>query len=46
MRLILGWSQAYLSEEEFQTVFEMSKEAFYQIPKWKQDLLKKKADLF
>ncbi|KAL1569389.1 Villin-3 [Salvia divinorum] len=38
--------EAYLSEDEFQTVFEMSKEAFYQNPKWKQDLLKKKAELF
>ncbi|XP_047967411.1 villin-3-like [Salvia hispanica] len=38
--------EAYLSVEEFQTVFEMSKEAFYQTPKWKQDLLKKKAELF
>ncbi|XP_041999575.1 villin-2-like [Salvia splendens] len=38
--------EAYLSEEDFQTVFEMSKEAFYQNPKWKQDLLKKKAELF
>ncbi|XP_057770352.1 villin-2-like [Salvia miltiorrhiza] len=38
--------EAYLSDEEFETVFEMSREAFYQNPKWKQDLLKKKADLF
>lgn len=45
----IGWLvdfQAYLSEEEFQTVFEMSKETFYRNPKWKQDILKKKADLF
>ena len=39
-------SQAYLSDEEFQTVFGMAKEAFYKLPKWKQDIQKKKVDLF
>ncbi|KAL4272911.1 hypothetical protein GQ457_13G011210 [Hibiscus cannabinus] len=38
--------EAYLSDEEFQTVFGMEKEAFYRLPKWKQDLKKKKVDLF
>ncbi|XP_010545843.1 PREDICTED: villin-3-like [Tarenaya hassleriana] len=38
--------EAYLSEEEFQTVFGMTKEAFTKLPRWKQDLLKKKMDLF
>ncbi|KAK8649261.1 hypothetical protein V6N13_129992 [Hibiscus sabdariffa] len=38
--------EAYLSGKEFQTVFGMEKEAFYRLPKWKQDLKKKKADLF
>uniref|UniRef100_A0A7N0V1Y7 HP domain-containing protein n=1 Tax=Kalanchoe fedtschenkoi TaxID=63787 RepID=A0A7N0V1Y7_KALFE len=38
--------EAYLSDEEFQTVFSMSKEAFNKLPKWKQDMLKKKVDLF
>ncbi|XVF75781.1 hypothetical protein PTKIN_Ptkin13bG0214500 [Pterospermum kingtungense] len=38
--------EAYLSDEEFQTVFGMAKEAFYKLPKWKQDMLKKKVDLF
>ncbi|KAK8562117.1 hypothetical protein V6N13_148759 [Hibiscus sabdariffa] len=38
--------EAYLSDEEFQTVFGMEKEAFYKLPKWKQDMLKKKVDLF
>ncbi|KAJ8755566.1 hypothetical protein K2173_022145 [Erythroxylum novogranatense] len=38
--------EAYLSKEDFQTVFGMEKEAFYNLPKWKQDLQKKKADLF
>ncbi|KAG1365448.1 putative Villin-1 [Cocos nucifera] len=36
----------YLSDDEFQTIFGMTKEAFYQQPKWKQDLQKKKVDLF
>ncbi|XWS43130.1 hypothetical protein CRYUN_Cryun16bG0075900 [Craigia yunnanensis] len=38
--------EAYLSDEEFQTVFGMAKEAFYKLPKWKQDIQKKKVDLF
>ncbi|KAK9055494.1 hypothetical protein SSX86_026577 [Deinandra increscens subsp. villosa] len=38
--------EAYLSAEEFGTVLGMTKEAFYKIPKWKQDMLKKKVDLF
>ncbi|XP_012470662.1 villin-2 [Gossypium raimondii] len=38
--------EAYLSDEEFQAVFGMEKEAFYKLPKWKQDMLKKKVDLF
>ncbi|CAL8169673.1 unnamed protein product [Prunus armeniaca] len=38
--------EAYLSDEEFQTIFGMTKDAFYQLPKWKQDMQKKKADLF
>ncbi|GMI63366.1 villin 2 [Hibiscus trionum] len=38
--------EAYLSDEEFKTVFGMEKEAFYKLPKWKQDMLKKKVDLF
>ncbi|XP_048320848.2 villin-3 isoform X1 [Ziziphus jujuba] len=38
--------EAYLSEEEFQTVFGTTKEAFYKLPKWKQELQKKKFDLF
>ncbi|KGN59352.1 villin-3 [Cucumis sativus] len=38
--------EAYLSDEEFQTVFGTTKEAFYKLPKWKQDMHKKKADLF
>ncbi|XP_009767117.1 villin-2-like [Nicotiana sylvestris] len=38
--------EAYLSDEEFKSVLEMTKEAFYKLPKWKQDIHKKKVDLF
>ncbi|KAG9134742.1 hypothetical protein Leryth_001049 [Lithospermum erythrorhizon] len=38
--------EAYLSDDEFRTVFSMEKEAFNKLPKWKQDMLKKKYDLF
>ncbi|CAN8254395.1 unnamed protein product [Cochlearia groenlandica] len=38
--------EAYLSEEEFKTVFGMEKIAFCKLPRWKQDMLKKKFDLF
>ncbi|KAL3819793.1 hypothetical protein ACJIZ3_005698 [Penstemon smallii] len=38
--------EAYLCEEEFQSVLGMTKESFYKLPKWKQDMLKRKVDLF
>ncbi|KAG0489608.1 hypothetical protein HPP92_006471 [Vanilla planifolia] len=38
--------EAYLSDEEFRSVFGMTKQAFYQQPKWKQDMQKRKVDLF
>ncbi|KAL0334312.1 UNVERIFIED_CONTAM: Villin-2 [Sesamum angustifolium] len=38
--------EAYLSDEEFQSVLGMDKDAFYKLPKWKQDMLKRKVDLF
>ncbi|KAM7264597.1 hypothetical protein ACFE04_002280 [Oxalis oulophora] len=38
--------EAYLSDEDFQSIFKTSKESFYKLPKWKQDLQKKKVDLF
>ncbi|KAL7225278.1 hypothetical protein ACSBR1_020625 [Camellia fascicularis] len=38
--------EAYLSDEEFQAVLGVTKEAFYKLPKWKQDMQKKKFDLF
>lgn len=45
--LLLGMMfQMYLSPEEFEEIFKMSKEAFYQLPRWKQDQVKKKVDLF
>ncbi|XP_047941844.1 villin-3-like [Salvia hispanica] len=38
--------EAYLSDEEFVSVMGMAKDAFYKLPKWKQDMNKKKVDLF
>ncbi|KAA8518168.1 hypothetical protein F0562_015642 [Nyssa sinensis] len=38
--------EAYLSDEEFQAILDMTKEAFYKLPKWKQDIHKRKVDLF
>ncbi|EPS70251.1 hypothetical protein M569_04508 [Genlisea aurea] len=38
--------QAYLCDEEFKLVLGMRREAFYKLPKWKQDVYKKKVDLF
>ncbi|KAA8517109.1 hypothetical protein F0562_017402 [Nyssa sinensis] len=38
--------EAYLSDEEFQAILGMAKEAFYKLPKWKQDIHKRKVDLF
>ncbi|XP_019154980.1 PREDICTED: villin-2-like [Ipomoea nil] len=38
--------EAHLSDEDFEAILEMNKEAFYKLPKWKQDQLKKKVDLF
>ncbi|CAN4089904.1 unnamed protein product [Withania somnifera] len=38
--------EAYLSDEEFVSVLGMNKEAFYKLPKWKQDMNKRKVDLF
>ncbi|KAJ4971168.1 hypothetical protein NE237_004267 [Protea cynaroides] len=36
----------YLSDEEFQTILGMAKEAFYMQPRWKQDQQKNKVFLF
>ncbi|KAD4981896.1 hypothetical protein E3N88_18567 [Mikania micrantha] len=38
--------EAYLSEEEFQEKLAMSKRAFYQLPRWKQNKLKMSLHLF
>lgn len=45
-RIDLKRREAYLSDEDFETVFGMVKEAFYKLPRWKRDLLKKKYELF
>lgn len=38
--------EAYLSEEEFQEKFNMTKRAFYELPKWKQNKFKMSLHLF
>ncbi|KAG0551052.1 hypothetical protein BDA96_01G390800 [Sorghum bicolor] len=38
--------ETYLVDSEFETVFGMTREEFYGQPRWKQELQKKKADLF
>lgn len=38
--------ETYLSEEEFENVFSMTREEFYRLPKWKQQARKKEALLF
>ncbi|CAI9287774.1 unnamed protein product [Lactuca saligna] len=38
--------EAYLSVEEFESVLGMTKADFYKLPKWKQDVTKKKVELF
>ncbi|XP_065879796.1 villin-1 isoform X2 [Euphorbia lathyris] len=38
--------EAYLSEEEFQERFGMSRQSFYQLPNWKQNKLKISLHLF
>ncbi|XP_077238711.1 villin-like 1 [Tasmannia lanceolata] len=38
--------EAYLSKEEFQEKFGMTKKAFYELPKWRQNKLKMAVNLF
>jgi hypothetical protein len=38
--------ETYLSPEEFQNVFGMTRDEFYSLPKWKQSNAKKKVGLF
>ncbi|KAF5404671.1 hypothetical protein PHET_02054 [Paragonimus heterotremus] len=38
--------ETYLSDEEFQRVLRLSRSAFYRLPEWKRNDLKRRADLF
>ncbi|XP_010265407.1 PREDICTED: villin-4-like isoform X2 [Nelumbo nucifera] len=38
--------ETYLSSQEFREKFEMTKDAFYKLPKWKQNKLKMALELF
>jgi hypothetical protein len=38
--------ELYLSDEEFERVFKMNKEEFYQLKEWKRKNLKKETNLF
>ncbi|PKI31867.1 hypothetical protein CRG98_047753, partial [Punica granatum] len=38
--------EAYLSEDEFQEKFEITRKSFYQLPKWRQNKLKMTLHLF
>ena len=38
--------EAYLTDSEFERVFEMSKADFYDLPKWKRGEILKKVELF
>lgn len=38
--------EAYLSEEEFQKIFGMTKRTFHELPKWRKDKLKMSLHLF
>ena len=38
--------QTYLTDDEFQEVFGMTRNKFYSQPKWKQEELKKRVTLF
>ncbi|XP_058198853.1 villin-1 [Rhododendron vialii] len=38
--------ETYLSDEEFQDVFKMTRSAFYELPKWKRNKLKMSLNLF
>eukprot|EP01039_Chlorochromonas_danica_P008602 gene8603-9478_t len=44
--LVLASLEAFLSEEEFEKIFERSRVEFYKQPKWRQADQKKKAGLF
>lgn len=38
--------EMYLADEEFLAIFEMKRETFEKLPKWRQVLLKKKVGVF
>lgn len=38
--------ETYLSDEEFQDIFKMARNAFYELPKWRQNKLKMSLNLF
>jgi hypothetical protein len=38
--------EQYLSEEEFKTVLQMTKDEFYALPPWKQNKLRQQASLY
>ncbi|TPP62940.1 Actin-binding LIM protein 1, partial [Fasciola gigantica] len=38
--------EGYLSEDEFEQVFRLSRTAFYRLPEWKRNDLKRRANLF
>lgn len=38
--------QIHLDDEDFGSIFDMQRSEFYRLPLWKQNDMKKKADLF
>lgn len=46
LKLDIYCTQTYLSSEEFREKFGMAKDAFYKLPKWKQNKLKMALQLF
>ncbi len=46
MCIYLFIDQSYLSDEEFEQVFGLSREVFYSLKQWRQQQLKKNAGLF
>ena len=38
--------QAYLTDEDFEEIFKMPKDAFYSLPEWKRVNMKKQVNLF
>ncbi|KAF7489192.1 Supervillin [Sarcoptes scabiei] len=38
--------ESYLSDEEFESVFQMNREEFYSLPTWKQKIIKQEKELF